>query len=135
MNNILEIVLIKCQSWLERHLMIIHIRNLRLRTIIGINEWERKKPQDIIINISVEFDGDKAAQSDAIEDTVNYKTMTKKIITLIESSQHFLLERLADRILDLIMGDVHIRNASVTIDKPNALRFADSVAIEASRTR
>ncbi|MCK5391899.1 MAG: FolB domain-containing protein, partial [Deltaproteobacteria bacterium] len=62
--------------------MIIKIKNLKLRTIVGIYEWEKKTKQDIVINVEIEFDGSKAIETDNIEDTVDYKTITKKIIAM-----------------------------------------------------
>ena len=111
----------------------IRITNLRLRTIIGINEWERDVKQDVIINITLEFNADRAAQSDNIKDTVDYKTLTKKVIKTVEASQFNLLESLTQTILNIAIEDKKVLNATVRIDKPQALRFADSVSIEMSR--
>ena len=115
--------------------MIIRIKNLRLRTIIGINDWERNCKQDIIINVKMEFDGNEAAHSDNIEDTVNYKTITKQIISEVESSNFNLLEKLAHHILKIVMEHENVKRAAVTVDKPQALRFADSVSINCSAKR
>ena len=113
----------------------IRITNLKLRTIIGINDWERETLQDVVINVTMEFDASRAAHSDDIRDTVDYKTITKKIITVVEESEYFLLETLTDRILHIAMEDPKISNAAVRVDKPQALRFADSVSIEISKER
>jgi D-erythro-7,8-dihydroneopterin triphosphate epimerase len=115
--------------------MTIKIKNLRLRTIIGVNEWEREHKQDVIINAKVEFDGRKAAATDDIAMTFNYKSMTKKIIQLVESSQFFLIERLADAILQIIMDNPIVERAEVELDKPEALRFSDSVSITCTAKR
>lgn len=115
--------------------MKIRIKNLRLRTIIGTNNWERKVLQDVIINVKVNYDGSTAAKSDNIEDTINYKKLTKEIISLTENSQFRLLESLAQNILDLIMKDKRVQKAKVEIDKPQALRFADSVSVTSSAGR
>ena len=109
--------------------MIIRIKNLRLRTVIGINEWERKALQDVIINMTLTFDGSRAAQSDHIADTVNYKKITKQVIAAVENSEFYLLETLADHILKLVMADERIHKALIEVDKPKALRFADSVSV------
>ena len=114
--------------------MIVRIKNLKLRTIIGIQEWERTEKQDIIINIEYETNAEKAAKSDDINDTINYKTLNKKIIEKVESTSFFLLEKLASCILEIIMEDKRITRAKVEIDKPGALRFADSVSVEHSVT-
>ena len=109
--------------------MKIRIKNLRARTIIGINEWEREQKQEIIINIDITFDGSRAAETDNIEDTVNYKRIKKRVLEATESANFFLLEKLADHILQIVIEDEKVRKAVVEIDKPHALRFADSVSV------
>lgn len=115
--------------------MKIRIKNLRARTILGINEWEREQKQEIIINMEITFDGSKAAETDNIEDTINYKSIKRRILEATESTDFFLLEKLAGHILQIVMKDKKIRNAVVEVDKPHALRFADSVSViyEANR--
>ena len=115
--------------------MQIHIKNLRLRTLIGIFDWERKQKQDVIINARIDFDGQAAAASDEIQDTVDYKTLTKKIIAMVEESEYFLVEKLANRVLQLIMDDEKVLKAHVEVDKPQALRYSDSVSISCSAER
>ena len=119
----------------EDLMAIIKIKNLRLRTIIGIEEAERQSPQDIIINAEIEVDATLAARSDDIGQTYDYKTITKSIIHAVEVSQFFLLEKLTDHILELIMEDARVLLATVEIDKPQALRFADSVSLTHSAHR
>lgn len=113
----------------------IHITDLLLRTIIGTNTWEREKPQDIILNIAIEYSADKASQTDNIKDTVDYKALTKSIITRVEGSKFFLIEKLGRVVLDIIMKTKGVQAASVRIDKPNALRFARSVSVTLSRKK
>lgn len=115
--------------------MRIKIKNLRLRTVIGVFDWERKEPQDIVLNIEIEFDGSAAAASDDLNDTVDYKSHKKRIMHLVESAETLLLERLADQIHKLILEDEKVTWASVEIDKPHALRFADSVSVTAEGGR
>ena len=115
--------------------MMIRIKNLRLRTLIGIFDWERKHPQDVVINARIEFDGSQAARSDSIGDTVDYKEITKGIIGLVESSQFFLLEKLASEILKFILSHPQVLEAQVEVDKPLALRYSDSVSVEVSAKR
>ncbi len=115
--------------------MIIRIKDLRLRTIIGFKEWERDKKQDIVINITVSTDAEAAATSDDISDSIDYKELTKKIIAGVEATDFNLLERLADFILGIVMEDALVKEVTVEIDKPLALRFADSVSIELTRKR
>ncbi len=115
--------------------MIIRIKNLRLRTVIGIFDWERKTRQEVIVNVMLEFDGSKAALSDRIEDSVDYKALTKQIIAEVEESSFQLIEALANHVLGLVMADVGVRRAEVEVDKPGALRFAESVSVSCSAER
>ena len=115
--------------------MIIRVKNLRLRTIIGFKEWEREKKQNIVINITILTDAEAAAATDDISDSIDYKELTKRVISEVETTNFNLLERLADFILDIVMEYTLIREATVEIDKPMALRFADSVSVELTRKR
>ncbi len=112
--------------------MIIRIKDLRLRAIIGCNGWEREKKQDIIINVTMDCDNDKAITSDDIRDCTDYRDITKEIIERVEVSEFFLLERLAGFILGLIMERPAVTEATVEVDKPHALRFSSSVSVEVS---
>lgn len=111
------------------------IVDLLLRTVIGDNEWERDIRQDVIINLSFEFDAAKAMQSDSIADTVNYKQLKRKIIAEVEGSRYRLVEKLAAAVLAIVMEDSRVLAATVRVDKPQALRYAKSVAIEMSEKR
>jgi len=115
--------------------MIINIENLRLRTTVGIYEWEQKVKQDIIINIEIEFDGALAIEKDSIEHTVDYKTLTKKIIAMVEDTKYNLIERISGDVVKLIMQDQKVQRASVKVDKPGALRSTDSVSVTNTETR
>lgn len=110
----------------------IHIKDLLLRTIIGINEDERRNKQDVVINITLYTDHTTAA-SDKIEDTINYSTLTKQIIQLVENSQFFLVEKMALEIARLCLADVRVQRAVVTVEKPGALRFSRSVGATVDR--
>jgi len=113
----------------------IRISDLSLRAIIGTNDWEREKEQDILINVEIDFDASRAAQTDDIKDTVNYKEIKQNIIKLVEQSQFFLVEKLASEILNVVMQDSKVQKARVRIDKPQALRFAKSVSVELKQKR
>jgi dihydroneopterin aldolase/D-erythro-7,8-dihydroneopterin triphosphate epimerase len=113
----------------------IYIRDLSLRCIIGIFPEEREKLQDVLINIELDCDIPNAAKSDSIEDTVNYKELNKSIIDMVEGSDFMLIETMADRIADLCFDEGRVLRVKVSVDKPGALRFARSVAVEISRTR
>lgn len=115
--------------------MIIKIENLRLRTIIGVYDWEKENRQDLIINVTIDFDGRKATESDSIDDTLDYKAINKKIISFVETNDFNLLERVAGGICDIVFEYPAVRWASVKVDKPGALRFADSVSVTEARER
>ncbi len=115
--------------------MIIHISDLRLRTYIGFQPWEKEKLQDVVINVQIVFDGVMAARSDSVQDTVDYKAITKNIIAMAEAASFNLLEALVERVLDIVMEDQKVQKALVSISKPHALRFADAVAVTSERVR
>jgi len=111
----------------------IEIKDLLLRGIIGVNDWEREEEQDILINVTLTADLTKAGRSDDLGDTVNYRTITKKIISHVEGSQRFTLEALASDIADICLAERGVRRARVRVEKPGALRFAHSVGVEIVR--
>jgi dihydroneopterin aldolase/2-amino-4-hydroxy-6-hydroxymethyldihydropteridine diphosphokinase len=113
----------------------IHIRDLLLRTIIGINQDERRNRQDVLINIILRVDTRAAAASDHIEDAVNYRTITKRVVELVETSQFYLVEKLAAEIAAICLADPRVEATTVRVEKPGALRFARSVGVEIERTR
>lgn len=109
--------------------MIIRIKNLHLRTIIGFQEWERTRSQEVVVNLDIEIDDETAAQTDNVDDSVDYKELKYRIVERAEQTQFYLLERLAGFILDIVMESPKVSRATVEIDKPHALRFAESVSI------
>lgn len=111
------------------------IKDLLLRGIIGVNEWEREKRQDILINITMMGDLSHAGKSDDIEDTINYRTVTKRVIRHVETSQRFTVEALAEDIAQLCLEEDGVQRARVRVEKPGALRFSRSVGVEIERGR
>lgn len=111
----------------------IHIKDLLLRGIIGINDWEREKEQDILINITLIGDLKPAGKSDDIEDTMNYRTITKQVIAHIDESKRFTVEALANDIAEICLRTQGVERARVRVEKPGALRFAHSVGVEIER--
>lgn len=111
------------------------VKDLLLRGIIGINDDERVNRQDILINLTMYADTRPAAASDQIEDAVNYRTITKRIIQHVESSADFLVEKLVADIAHIILTEFNIEKVRVRVEKPGALRFAESVGIEIERSR
>lgn len=114
---------------------IIRIKNLRLRTFIGIKEEEIANRQDIVLNIVMHYPADKARNSEDIGDALNYRTVTKAIIQLVENQRFSLLEKLTQDVLDIARAHSWVTYAEVEIDKLHALRYADSVSITLSWQR
>ncbi|MDR8523407.1 dihydroneopterin triphosphate 2'-epimerase [Shewanella fidelis] len=115
---------------MKPEIAVIRIKNLRLRTYIGIKEDEIQNKQDVIINTEIHYCADKARNSDNMDDALNYRTITKKIIALVENNRFSLLENLTSQVLDIASAHAWVDFAKVEIDKPHALRFADSVSLE-----
>jgi dihydroneopterin aldolase/D-erythro-7,8-dihydroneopterin triphosphate epimerase len=113
----------------------IQIKDLHLRTIIGINDEERRNRQDVLINVTLYADTRAAGRSDHIDDAVNYRTITKAIIAMVETSSFFLVEKMAAEIAGICLADPRVERARVRVEKPGALRFARSVGIEIERGR
>ena len=111
------------------------IKDLLLRTIIGINDDERTNRQNVVVNVVLETDTRAAGRSDDIADAVNYRTITKQVIELVEGSQFLLVEKMAHEIARLCLVDERVDRVHVTVEKPAALRFADSVGISIERGR
>jgi len=108
---------------------IITITNLRLRTFIGFNEEEKSKQQDIVINVEVHYPANKMCLNDSVDNALNFKVICKGIISLVETGRFLLLEKLTSDVLSVCSDHPWVNFAKVTIDKPHALRFADSVSL------
>ena len=113
----------------------IHIIDLALRCILGIAAEERREKQDVILNITLHADLRKACQSDRIGDTIDYSTIKKRVIAMVEASSFQLVERLAERVAEVCLEESRVRKIEVVIEKPGALRFARSVGVEIVRER
>lgn len=112
----------------------IRISDLLVRCILGINDSERREKQDVLINLTIYADMRKAGKSDRIEDSVDYRALKKRVLALAESSQFFLEEALAEAVAELCLSQQGVQRVDVSVAKPNALRFARSVAVEITRT-
>ena len=115
---------------------LIRVKNLLLRTFIGFNPEELTNQQDVIINIEIEAHiPEETLLADEPVGIYNYKTITKQVILLVQNNRFKLLEVLTKNILDLIMLDSRVIRARVEVDKPHALRFAESVSFEMEAVR
>jgi FolB domain-containing protein len=111
------------------------IKNLVARGIIGINDSERKRPQDILVNVTLFTDTHRAAETDDINDCVNYSTMSKKIMSHAENSARFTVEALASDLAKLCLEENSVQKVIVRVEKPRAVRFAEAVGVEIERSR
>ena len=107
----------------------IRIKDLRLRTYIGFNPEDKVKKQDVVINLEITYRLPGKVLEDHVDDALNYKTITKGVIEHVENGRFLLLERLVADVLAICSGHPAVTHACVTIDKPHALRFADSVSL------
>jgi FolB domain-containing protein len=112
----------------------IHIKNLLLRGIIGINDWEREKKQDILINITMVGDLYRAGESDNLKHSINYRTVTKKVIKHVEGNKPYTVEALAAQIAKICLKEKRVIRVRVRVEKPGALRYARSVGVDIERT-
>jgi len=108
---------------------IIYIKDLRVKTIIGIFDWERKVKQEVSIDMEFPFDCKRAAKTDAIEDTIDYKKITKAIIKFVEESEFQLQETLAEGIAALVKNEFKVHSLKLRVSKPGALRYAEDVGV------
>jgi len=113
----------------------VFIKNILARGIIGIREWEREKPQDILINLDLFTEMHKQDSSDSIAMCIDYSQVTKKVIQHAETAKRFTVEALAEDIAQLCLDDPRVLKATVRVEKPGAVRFAQSVGVEIERSR
>ncbi len=109
------------------------IRDLRLEAIIGTMPEERTTRQEVVFNLEMFTDLSDAGKSDDLNDTVDYKAMKQAIIAMVEKSEFFLIEKLAQETADICLADSRVKKVRVCLDKPGALRFTRSVAVEIER--
>ncbi|GAB1469867.1 dihydroneopterin aldolase [Chloroflexota bacterium] len=113
----------------------VFIKDLLVRGIIGIREWEREKEQDILINVIVYTDTLRAAETDDIEDCVDYSAMAKKLQSHAETAARLTAEALANDLAKICLETPLVRKVVVRVEKPGAVRFAKSVGVEIERKR
>jgi FolB domain-containing protein len=111
------------------------IKDLVARGIIGLNDWEREKPQEMNINITVFTDIRKAGETDDIQYSVNYRTIAKKAQSHAETAARLTVEALAEDIARICLEDPNAQKVIVRVEKPGAVRFSKSVGVEIERSR
>ena len=107
----------------------IYLHGLTVGAVIGIWEWERKIRQKVVIDIDMDADIRKAAASDSVEDTLNYKLVAKRVIELAETSGFQLVETLAERVADIVRNEFGVPWVRVKINKPGAIRGSRDVGV------
>jgi 7,8-dihydroneopterin aldolase/epimerase/oxygenase len=108
---------------------IVYIRELEVRTIIGIYDWEREQKQLVSINLEMGADIAAAAASDSIENALDYKSVAKRLIDFIESSEFFLVETLAERIAEIVMQEFGVAWVKLQLGKPGAVTGSKDVGV------
>mgnify|MGYP001826607072 FL=1 len=107
----------------------IFLNDLRVETVIGIFDWERKVRQTISNDLEMAADIRRAAATDAIEDTLNYKAVAQRLIGFIEASDYGLVETLAERIAEIVVTEFDVPRVKVTLHKPGAVRGSKDVGV------
>lgn len=114
---------------------IIFLRELRIETVIGIYDWERRIKQPVVIDVDMGADVRRAAATDNIEDTLNYKAVAKRIIAFVESSEFQLVETLAERVAEIVLGEFEVPWLRLTVNKQGAVSGARDVGVIIERGR
>ena len=113
----------------------IFIHALKTEAIIGIFDWERQVKQTVIIDVELSADIRKAALSDSIDDTLNYKRVAKRVLSFVESSQFHLVETLAEHVAMLVLEEFNVVWVGITLSKPGAVRGSRDVGVALERDR
>jgi dihydroneopterin aldolase len=113
----------------RRHMDTVFISDLKIETIIGIYDWERKVKQTISLDLEMGADIRKAAATDAIEDTLNYKAVAKHLIAFVEASEYQLVETLAEKIAKIVLSEFSVPWLKLTVHKPGAVRGSRDVGV------
>ncbi len=114
---------------------IIYLHDLKIECVIGIWDWERKIKQSVIVDLDMGFDIRRAAQTDAIEDTLNYKAVAKRLQQFVGESQFQLVETMAERVAEILLGEFGLAWVRVRINKRGAVRGAGDVGVVIERER
>src|SRR5512135_1983962 len=109
------------------------IKELLCRGVIGITDQERAQPQDILVNVVLFTDTQRAAQTDSIDDCVNYRTVSKKILAFIDQARRHTVEALANDLVAICLAEPGVQKVRIRVEKPGAVRFSKSVGVEIER--
>ncbi len=111
----------------------IFLTDLRIETVIGIWEWERKIRQTVVIDLEMSADIAKAAATDQVEDTLNYKQVAKRLQQFVGESSFQLVETLAEKIAGIIRDEFDVAWVRVRVNKPGAIRGSRDVGVVIER--
>jgi 7,8-dihydroneopterin aldolase/epimerase/oxygenase len=114
---------------------IVFIRDLRIDTVVGVYDWERRIRQTVIFDLDMGTDIRRAAASDKIDDTLDYKTVAKRIIQYVSEQEFQLVETLAENVAGIVLNEFKVPWVKVTLHKPGAVSGSKSVGIMIERTR
>jgi len=112
----------------------VFIENLIVQTVIGIFDWEREIRQAVSLDLEMDFDIRKAAASDSIDDTLDYKAVSKRLIHFIEQSQFQLVEALAERCAAIVLDEFPVSRLRLKLSKPGAVRGSSAVGVIIERS-
>lgn len=113
----------------------IFIHALKTETIIGIFDWERQVRQTVVVDIEIGADVRRAALSDSIDDTLNYKRVAKRVLAFVEGSQFHLVETLAEHLAMLVLEEFGVAWVGIVLSKPGAVRSSRDVGVALERDR
>ena len=113
----------------------IFLRDLRTEATIGIYDWERKIKQTLSLDFELPADNRRAAATDRIEDTLDYKTLAKRVLSFIEASRYELVETLAEELAQLILAEFDVAWVKLSVNKVGAIRGSRDVGVMIERTR
>jgi dihydroneopterin aldolase len=113
----------------------VFVENLTVETVIGIFDWEREIRQAVSLDLEMEFDIRQAALSDSIEDTLDYKAVSKRLIRFIEQSEFQLVETLAEKCAAIVLAEFPVRHLRLKLSKPGAVRGSSAVGVIIERSR
>lgn len=113
----------------------IFLRGLNVECIIGFIEWERRVKQAVVLDLELPVDCRRAALSDNVADTLDYKKLAKRVIAFVEASQFKLVESLVERTALLVLEEFGVAWVRITVNKPGAIRGSRDVGVTIERTR
>ncbi len=111
------------------------LEDLRVRCIIGVHDWERVQPMEVVLGLELAVDLAPAGQSDRLEDTLDYGGLADRVVALAEASEYYLIERLAEEVAALCLAEPRAQWVRVRVEKPGAVPRARTVAVVVERPR